>query len=261
MNNSINLIDEIQNLKLQGNNLFSLGKYDEACKKFSDAIHLCSSSITQIDQGEIRKLISILYSNRANCLLNLNNFESAKSDAENCIKYRPDWYKGYLRLGLALNKLNFMKESQENLKFALEKTSTQEELIEIQNLIDSLFIKKKKKTLIEALNSEESGIESDSANGTDESEEAVQEQYDWLMSQFIKPYEDDAFRALSAFHGVNDCELSKENACMWVKFAETYGTGDCPDLLVALNKFINLPEDSKELEDQFNVIYDLCGIL
>jgi tetratricopeptide (TPR) repeat protein len=248
-----NLINEIEKLKLEGNKLFSHGKLDEAYKAFSKAISLFSNcnNETTLFLDENKKLISILYSNRANSLINLKKFEDAKTDAENCIKYRPEWYKGYLRLGLALYKLNFTKESLETLKTALEKTSTPEESNEINNLIETLF-KTKKKTFLEAIKDE---------NDIDESERATQEQYDWLMSQFIKPYEDDAFRALSAFHGVNDCELTKESARMWIKFGEKYGTGDCPELLLALKKFITLPDDSQELEDQFNAIYDLCGIL
>lgn len=45
---------------------------------------------------------AVLYSNRSAALLQLTKAGKALDDAEECIKRRPDWDKGWFRKGLAL---------------------------------------------------------------------------------------------------------------------------------------------------------------
>lgn len=47
-----------------------------------------------------------LFSNRALCFQQLARFDAAVADAEACVKLKPDFFKGYLRGGLALKSLN-----------------------------------------------------------------------------------------------------------------------------------------------------------
>ena len=250
--------NDIEKLKSEGNKKFSEGDYEQAIEIFKQALNLIPPQIDdEADKEKIKKIISVLYSNRSNCLILLKKFEEARREAEVCIENNPDWFKGYLRLGTVLFKLNLINESRENFEFALERAKTPEEKEEIKNLIIFLFDAPTNKRSM-FLNSIKDGFAENEENFMDK---AVQNQYDWLMTQFIKPYEDDAFRCLSAFHGVNECELSKKSASSWIKFGEKYGTGDAPELQISLKKFVTLEEDSQELEDEFNKIYDLSKII
>ena len=47
-------------------------------------------------------LDAVLYSNRSACRVHQDEYRGALRDAEKCIKYNPDWAKGYLRLANAL---------------------------------------------------------------------------------------------------------------------------------------------------------------
>jgi len=54
--------------------------------------------------GKYQKIIFII--SRSICYFNLNNFSNALSDAQNCIKFKNDFAKGYQRQGAAYFKLN-----------------------------------------------------------------------------------------------------------------------------------------------------------
>jgi tetratricopeptide (TPR) repeat protein len=250
--------NEIEKLKSEGNKKFSEGDFERAIENFKKALDLIQAQISyEADEENIKKIISVLYSNKSNCLIKLKKYDEARRDAQVCIENNPDWYKGYLRLGTVLFKLNLINQSRENFEFALERSKTPEDKEEIKNLIIFLFdAPSSKKSMF--LNSIKDSF---AENEEKFMEKVVQDQYDWLMTQFIKPYEEDAFRCLSAFHGVNECELSKESALSWIKFGEKYGTGDTPEILISLKKFVTLEEDSQDLEDEFNKIYDLSKII
>ncbi|EQC25058.1 hypothetical protein SDRG_17053 [Saprolegnia diclina VS20] len=75
--------------KLRGNRFFTAGQYQEAADAFTEAIGLEPSN-------------AIFYSNRSGAYLKLNRGPDAIADAKKCIELRPEWPKGYSRLGTAL---------------------------------------------------------------------------------------------------------------------------------------------------------------
>jgi hypothetical protein len=102
----------------------------------------------------------------------------------------------------------------------------------------------------EGVNEDLKGLESDP-----EDEDIVQDQVDFLNEQFVKTYEDDAFRLLAIYHGVEDGELSIESARDWLKYAKKYGYGDGQDLFESLMKYVTTGKTN------FDQIYDQSGIV
>jgi stress-induced-phosphoprotein 1 len=96
-----------QEWKEKGNAFIKNKQYDEALKCYNEAI--------LADPND-----HIHYSNRSACYLNLNNFEKALEDANQCISIKPDWAKGYLRKGTAEFKLEKPDEAAESFKKGLE---------------------------------------------------------------------------------------------------------------------------------------------
>jgi stress-induced-phosphoprotein 1 len=74
--------------KAKGNAAFSAGRFDEAAKHFTDAIALAPTN-------------HVLYSNRSAALASLHRYSDALADAERTVEIKPDWAKGYSRLGAA----------------------------------------------------------------------------------------------------------------------------------------------------------------
>lgn len=258
--------EEIEKLKLIGNKLFSESKFNEAINCFTKAIELSE----KLKEDYQRNKIAILYSNRSNCFLNLNMNQEALLDAEKSINLNNMWFKGYFRKAKAVFALGNITEAEKSLNKALEFASTVEEKKEIVQTFE-IFESHKKKDFWNAFSSDnekkhdrnaymdyENNIFDEVSDNSDE--DPVQDQVDFLMSQFIKPYEDDAFRSLGVYHGVQDGDLDKKGAKMWIKFGEQYGHGDSPQLMDALLKFVVIT-DKKQLQKECEKIYEICGIL
>jgi len=52
-----------------------------------------------------------LFSNRSACYYNMNQLSEAIQDAEECIKIKPDWGKGYQRKAMALHGMGEFDEA------------------------------------------------------------------------------------------------------------------------------------------------------
>lgn len=76
-------------LKAKGNAFFSAGDYDSAIQAFTDAI--------AIDPDN-----AVLYSNRSAAYASARRWAEATNDARRTTQLRPDWGKGWSRLGAAL---------------------------------------------------------------------------------------------------------------------------------------------------------------
>ena len=108
-------MNEIENLKLEGNRLFRESKFENAIKIFNLAIEKAEQM-----QTADKTITSILYSNISNCFLNLGNFQEALNNSEKVISLNPNWFKGYYRKGRALFALNKI-EARKSLKIAYNK--------------------------------------------------------------------------------------------------------------------------------------------
>lgn len=92
-----------EEFKEKGNGFFSKQEYDEAIKWYTKAIEA-------YPQGHV------YYSNRCACYTSLNQLDKALKDAEECVKVKPDWSKGYYRLGNTLALLHRYEEAQTALQ-------------------------------------------------------------------------------------------------------------------------------------------------
>lgn len=86
-------------LKEKGNAALSAGDYDMAIQHYTNAISLSPSN-------------HVLYSNRSAAYAKAENFEGAVKDAEKTVELKPDWSKGYSRLG---STLTFLKKYDEGI--------------------------------------------------------------------------------------------------------------------------------------------------
>ena len=96
-----------EELKNQGNLLFSSGNFEEAVDVFSLAISSDPSN-------------AVLYSNRSAAYASLKQWTEAIEDAEKTTELRPEWGKGWSRLGSALQGKGLFKEAHDAFKKGIE---------------------------------------------------------------------------------------------------------------------------------------------
>jgi parallel beta-helix repeat protein len=92
---SLDLKQNIEKLKLEGNKYFSDGLYKEAVDAYSAAIDM-SRGTTIFN--------ALLLTNRASAYIKLNQLDDALKDANEYISRFPDCWKGYARKALALDE-------------------------------------------------------------------------------------------------------------------------------------------------------------
>uniref|UniRef100_A0AC34FM28 MYND-type domain-containing protein n=1 Tax=Panagrolaimus sp. ES5 TaxID=591445 RepID=A0AC34FM28_9BILA len=102
---------KFQNLKEKANVLFKAEKYKEAIKIYNEILQVSSLS------SENKALI---YSNKSAANLCLKDGKNAKSNAEKSIQLRPNWWKGYFRLGKAQVELKDLYGAEKSFEKALE---------------------------------------------------------------------------------------------------------------------------------------------
>lgn len=82
---------EANQLKSRGNSLMASRDYEGAIAAYSRAIEMCPDGPNS----------HVYYSNRAAALCYLERYEEAEIDSESSVRLRPDYGKGYARLGLS----------------------------------------------------------------------------------------------------------------------------------------------------------------
>lgn len=85
-------------LKAEGNTYFEKLDFKAAIKYYTDAISLCGKD-------------HLLFSNRSDAFLSLEQYHEALEDAEKVVALRPDWPKGFFRKGTALYELGRYEEA------------------------------------------------------------------------------------------------------------------------------------------------------
>lgn len=95
-------------LKKQGDTSFSTGDYSSAIKHYTSAISIDDSN-------------AVLYSNRAACLLKVNERSRALRDGERCVELKPDWGKGYGRKAAAQFSLKRYEAAADTYREGLAK--------------------------------------------------------------------------------------------------------------------------------------------
>uniref|UniRef100_A0A061S0W4 Tetratricopeptide repeat protein 1-like n=1 Tax=Tetraselmis sp. GSL018 TaxID=582737 RepID=A0A061S0W4_9CHLO len=97
--------DVVQVLKEQGNTEYKKQNFLKAAALYSRAIKEDPNN-------------AVLFSNRAEALLQLKKVTKALQDAEECIKLKPDWEKGYFRKGSVLESMERYAEALEAYEHA-----------------------------------------------------------------------------------------------------------------------------------------------
>ncbi|KAJ2854584.1 hypothetical protein J3B02_002603 [Coemansia erecta] len=101
----------IQKLKSSGNDLFRAQCYFEASQKYTEAINVASQrplwdpSVTAIEET------TVLLSNRAACLLEMEHPSEAYWDTEIVTRLNRGWSKGHFRMGRALMGLGRCRQA------------------------------------------------------------------------------------------------------------------------------------------------------
>nr|PVC51693.1 serine/threonine protein phosphatase [Theileria orientalis] len=110
-NNKTQALERAENIKLEGNRLFSQNDFQSALEHYTESIRIVEDSYldsyTKRDSDnwitpELRKTnLHQYYSNRAICNIKIENYGSAIMDASTAIQLQPDFFKAYYRRGCA----------------------------------------------------------------------------------------------------------------------------------------------------------------
>lgn len=101
--------------KTEGNTALKENDFETAVKKYTEAIRLNSTE-------------AAFYSNRSAAYLHLNQGDRAAEDANRAIQRRPEWTKGYMRLGGAKRTLKDYDGAIQAYRTALTKVSVEDPL-------------------------------------------------------------------------------------------------------------------------------------
>ncbi|CAK8676814.1 unnamed protein product [Clavelina lepadiformis] len=93
--------------KKKGNDFYNAGKYPEALKCYNEAIKRNPDNAT-------------LYSNRAACYMKLLEFRLALKDCDECVQKDPNFIKGHIRKGGALEAMKEFSRAVDAYQKALE---------------------------------------------------------------------------------------------------------------------------------------------
>lgn len=117
-----------QTFKQQGNDEYKKQNFLKAAALYSKAIKEDPDN-------------AVLYSNRCEALLQLKKVTKALQDAEDCIRLKPEWEKGYYRKGSVLESLERYPEALEAYQKGLEvKPDNRDIQLKVKNV--TRYIKK-----------------------------------------------------------------------------------------------------------------------
>ncbi|XP_015750742.1 PREDICTED: stress-induced-phosphoprotein 1-like, partial [Acropora digitifera] len=102
-------------LKNKGNSFLQTGDFAKAIECYTEAIAL-------------NPLEHVFYSNRSAAYAKGKNYDKALADARKCVELKPDWGKGYSRLGAALSFLGRHAEAERAYTKGLQLDPTNEQL-------------------------------------------------------------------------------------------------------------------------------------
>lgn len=101
--------------KAKGNAAFSAGNFTEAIEFFSQAVALDPHN-------------HVLYSNRSAAKASMKDYDGALEDAKECVSLKPDWPRGYSRLGAAYFGLEDWEEAIKAYETGLQHDPSSEQL-------------------------------------------------------------------------------------------------------------------------------------
>ena len=92
---------------------FQRGEVEASIEKYTQAFDLSPEDhiITRYGRINLRAIYGFLLSNRSHAYMKINKYSEAVRDAKYTVAMRPDWGKGYFRLGRALSGLGDPEEA------------------------------------------------------------------------------------------------------------------------------------------------------
>ena len=118
----------VDELKAQGNAAFQAKNYQRAIEIYTDAIDMDSNNYT-------------LYSNRSGAYCGAGKYKQAQADARKVIQIKPDWVRGYTRLGSACEGLEdwegAIEAYQNALKYDPNNETIQDDLEHVKSKLNS----------------------------------------------------------------------------------------------------------------------------
>jgi len=109
-----------QQLKEEGNLAFKNGNYEEAIRLYTEALQFVGSNESHL-----------YYSNRSAAYFAKSSFKEAANDGRLCISLKPQWSKGYYRLGKAFLEMNDFDGAYVNFSQALRYEPSNKELMKL----------------------------------------------------------------------------------------------------------------------------------
>lgn len=103
------VIAQAAECKNAGDGLYRSKSYQVAVVQYTKAINLLSN-LDYGDDDTAFQTLYVSYSNRCACFLQINSLQQALQDAQECVKLKPDWAKGFLRLANCYGRLQQKSE-------------------------------------------------------------------------------------------------------------------------------------------------------
>ncbi|KAK1399876.1 Peptidyl-prolyl cis-trans isomerase fkbp62 [Heracleum sosnowskyi] len=107
-------LEDANDAKLQGNNLYRSGQYDDALLKYDLALQL----VAEVPSSE--ELRSACYLNRATCFLKMEKYVDSIKDCTKALELHPSYKKALLRRAEAHEKLEHFEEAVADMAKLLE---------------------------------------------------------------------------------------------------------------------------------------------
>ncbi|XP_060972088.1 uncharacterized protein LOC133038070 [Cannabis sativa] len=125
--------------KLEGNQLYSSGQFEEALSKYEYALQLAPEMTSSV---EIR---STCHSNRGICYLKLGKYEETIKECTKALELNPSYIKALLRRGEAHEKLEHFEEAMADMKKILELDPTNDQVRKAIRRLEPLAEAKREK--------------------------------------------------------------------------------------------------------------------
>jgi len=142
MSDKKDLLEEIEGYKNDGNEFFKEQKYKEAQNAYTLAEDRYSKATEEekasVDQKKLARTMAIVFANRSQTAIKLEEAGSAKADADKAIAADPTYPKGYYRCAVALMMVGKYEEAlkffNQVLKLAPSDATTKKSLAECRKL-------------------------------------------------------------------------------------------------------------------------------
>ncbi|OIW01020.1 hypothetical protein TanjilG_14203 [Lupinus angustifolius] len=130
---------EANEAKLEGNNFFGDGKYEEALSQYEFALQVAPDAPSSV---EVR---SICHSNRAVCFLKLGKYEDTIKECTKALELNPVYVKALVRRGEAHEKLEHYDEAIADMKKILEVDPLNDQAKKVIRRLEPLAAEKREK--------------------------------------------------------------------------------------------------------------------